>query len=177
MRVANDNTETYERVLEGSLGYSNPSNVEYLLGKIGVSDTQPPSLMRGLQRWEDKLVVLLFFRRHTFHKLMSVAPFYQHLTLFWDSFTANISLRRTLPQLSERSSLHPGLLNGMPDILTFFAFWHLQQHVTKSLLAECLQNEWTGPDLSFFVNMSALQCKGWCGPLQIWPPCRSNEWI
>uniref|UniRef100_A0A8C8GEX1 S1 motif domain-containing protein n=1 Tax=Oncorhynchus tshawytscha TaxID=74940 RepID=A0A8C8GEX1_ONCTS len=49
VRVANDNTETYERVLEGSLGYSNPSNVEYLLGKIGVSDTQPPSLMRGLQ--------------------------------------------------------------------------------------------------------------------------------
>ncbi|KAK6309014.1 hypothetical protein J4Q44_G00204770 [Coregonus suidteri] len=49
VRVANDNTETYERVLEGTLGYSNPSNVEYLLGKIGVSDTQPPSLMRGLQ--------------------------------------------------------------------------------------------------------------------------------
>ncbi|XP_041704935.1 tetratricopeptide repeat protein 14-like isoform X2 [Coregonus clupeaformis] len=49
VRVANDHTETYERVLEGTLGYSNPSNVEYLLGKIGVSDTQPPSLMRGLQ--------------------------------------------------------------------------------------------------------------------------------
>uniref|UniRef100_A0A6Q2XVH3 S1 motif domain-containing protein n=1 Tax=Esox lucius TaxID=8010 RepID=A0A6Q2XVH3_ESOLU len=49
LRVANDNTETYERVLEGTLGYSNPLNVEYLLGKIGISDTQPPSLMRGLQ--------------------------------------------------------------------------------------------------------------------------------
>ncbi|KAL1022401.1 hypothetical protein UPYG_G00026420 [Umbra pygmaea] len=50
LRVANDNRETYERVLEGSLGYSNPSNVEYILGKIGISETQPPSLMRGLQR-------------------------------------------------------------------------------------------------------------------------------
>uniref|UniRef100_A0A674CP09 Tetratricopeptide repeat domain 14 n=1 Tax=Salmo trutta TaxID=8032 RepID=A0A674CP09_SALTR len=49
VRVANDNTETYERVLEDTIGYSNPSNVEYLLGKIGISDTQPPSLMRGLQ--------------------------------------------------------------------------------------------------------------------------------
>ncbi|KAJ7992892.1 hypothetical protein DPEC_G00266790 [Dallia pectoralis] len=49
LRVANDNTETYERVLEGTLGYSNPSNVEYLLRKIGISDTQPPSLMRWLQ--------------------------------------------------------------------------------------------------------------------------------
>ncbi|XP_055799632.1 tetratricopeptide repeat protein 14-like [Salvelinus fontinalis] len=49
VRVAIDNTETYERVLEDTIGYSNPSNVEYLLGKIGISDTQPPSLMRGLQ--------------------------------------------------------------------------------------------------------------------------------
>ncbi|CDQ62204.1 unnamed protein product [Oncorhynchus mykiss] len=47
--VANDNTETYERVLEDTIGYSNPSSVKYLLGKIGISDTQPPSLMRGLQ--------------------------------------------------------------------------------------------------------------------------------
>uniref|UniRef100_A0AAZ3S1M6 Tetratricopeptide repeat protein 14 n=1 Tax=Oncorhynchus tshawytscha TaxID=74940 RepID=A0AAZ3S1M6_ONCTS len=66
--VANDNTEMYERVLEDTIGYSNPSSVEYLLGKIGISDTQPPSLMRGLQS------------RHA----------------------SNISLRRTLPQLSKK---------------------------------------------------------------------------
>lgn len=49
LRVANNNTETYERVMRSSLGYSNPSIVEFLMGKVGLSDTQPPSLMRGLQ--------------------------------------------------------------------------------------------------------------------------------
>ncbi|XP_062306329.1 tetratricopeptide repeat protein 14 isoform X1 [Osmerus eperlanus] len=49
LRVANDSTETYERVMRSSLGYSNPSIVQFLLGKVGVSDTRPPSVMRGLQ--------------------------------------------------------------------------------------------------------------------------------
>lgn len=49
LRVANDSTETYERVMRSSLGYSNPSIVEFLLGKVGLSDAQPPSVMRGLQ--------------------------------------------------------------------------------------------------------------------------------
>ncbi|KAM3876343.1 tetratricopeptide repeat protein 14 [Diretmus argenteus] len=49
VRAASDTTETYKRLLRGCHGYHNPSVVEYLLGKVGVSDTQPPSLMRGLQ--------------------------------------------------------------------------------------------------------------------------------
>ncbi|XP_056460234.1 tetratricopeptide repeat protein 14 isoform X1 [Gadus chalcogrammus] len=49
LRVANDTRETYERILRGCHGYHNPSVVEYLLGRAGVSDDRPPSLMRGLQ--------------------------------------------------------------------------------------------------------------------------------
>ncbi|XP_051978050.1 tetratricopeptide repeat protein 14 [Xyrauchen texanus] len=55
-KVSTDNTETYEKLLESSLGLSNPLNVDYLLGKLGISDTQTPSLMRGLQsnRFKEK---------------------------------------------------------------------------------------------------------------------------
>ncbi|TRY84114.1 hypothetical protein DNTS_032955, partial [Danionella cerebrum] len=42
-------TETYEKLLEHSLGICNPLNVDYLMAKLGISDTQTPSLMRGLQ--------------------------------------------------------------------------------------------------------------------------------
>ncbi|KAL4630751.1 tetratricopeptide repeat protein 14 isoform X2 [Arapaima gigas] len=49
LKVASSSSETYEKVLESSLGFSNPSNVEFLLGKLGISETHPPSLMRGLQ--------------------------------------------------------------------------------------------------------------------------------
>uniref|UniRef100_A0A671STK6 S1 motif domain-containing protein n=1 Tax=Sinocyclocheilus anshuiensis TaxID=1608454 RepID=A0A671STK6_9TELE len=48
-KVTADSSQTYEKLLESSLGLSNPLNVDYLLGKLGVSDTQTPSLMRGLQ--------------------------------------------------------------------------------------------------------------------------------
>uniref|UniRef100_A0A4W4GIS2 S1 motif domain-containing protein n=1 Tax=Electrophorus electricus TaxID=8005 RepID=A0A4W4GIS2_ELEEL len=48
-KVASDSSETYERLLESSLGFSNPSNVDYLLGNLGIIDTKSPSLMRGLQ--------------------------------------------------------------------------------------------------------------------------------
>ncbi|KAK7137353.1 hypothetical protein R3I93_017436 [Phoxinus phoxinus] len=47
--VATDCNETYEKLLDDSLGLSNPLNVDYLLGKLGISGTQTPSLMRGLQ--------------------------------------------------------------------------------------------------------------------------------
>ncbi|KAJ8277198.1 hypothetical protein GJAV_G00072480 [Gymnothorax javanicus] len=49
VKISSCSTETYESVLESSLGFSNPSNVEFLLRRLGVSETQPPSLMRGLQ--------------------------------------------------------------------------------------------------------------------------------
>ncbi|MGH0126720.1 UNVERIFIED_CONTAM: hypothetical protein FKN15_062889 [Acipenser sinensis] len=47
--VASSTTETYETVLEHTLGFANPSTVEFLLGKLGISETDPASLMRGLQ--------------------------------------------------------------------------------------------------------------------------------
>ncbi|XP_061095276.1 tetratricopeptide repeat protein 14 isoform X2 [Conger conger] len=49
VKVASSSTDTYEKVLESSLGFSNPSNVEFLLRRLGVGETRPPSLMRGLQ--------------------------------------------------------------------------------------------------------------------------------
>lgn len=47
--VSSDSNETFEKLLDESLGLSNPLNVDFLLGKLGISDTQTPSLMRGLQ--------------------------------------------------------------------------------------------------------------------------------
>ncbi|XP_060098553.1 tetratricopeptide repeat protein 14 [Heteronotia binoei] len=41
--------ETYERVLHHSLGFANPAVVEFLVGKLGLSESSPPSLMRRLQ--------------------------------------------------------------------------------------------------------------------------------
>ncbi|XP_024134876.1 tetratricopeptide repeat protein 14 isoform X2 [Oryzias melastigma] len=41
--------ETYACILKSCHGYQNPSVVEYLLEKVGISDRHPPSMMRGLQ--------------------------------------------------------------------------------------------------------------------------------
>uniref|UniRef100_A0A3B5AKU8 Tetratricopeptide repeat domain 14 n=1 Tax=Stegastes partitus TaxID=144197 RepID=A0A3B5AKU8_9TELE len=49
VRAASDSSETYECILTSCHGYHNPSVVDYLLEKVGVSDTHPPSMMRGLQ--------------------------------------------------------------------------------------------------------------------------------
>ncbi|XP_070688715.1 tetratricopeptide repeat protein 14 [Pempheris klunzingeri] len=49
VRAAADSSETYECILRSCHGYHNPSVVDYLLEKVGVSDTHPPSMMRGLQ--------------------------------------------------------------------------------------------------------------------------------
>ncbi|XP_059196817.1 tetratricopeptide repeat protein 14 isoform X2 [Centropristis striata] len=48
-RAAADSNETYECILKSCHGYHNPSVVDYLLEKVGISDTHPPSMMRGLQ--------------------------------------------------------------------------------------------------------------------------------
>lgn len=50
-RVAHDSSETYDTVLENALGFSNPSNVDVLLAKLGVSESKCFSMMRGLQRY------------------------------------------------------------------------------------------------------------------------------
>nr|XP_020472704.1 tetratricopeptide repeat protein 14 isoform X3 [Monopterus albus] len=49
VRAAADSSETYEHILSRCHGYHNPSVVDYLLKKVGISDTHPPSMMRGLQ--------------------------------------------------------------------------------------------------------------------------------
>ncbi|XP_077785875.1 tetratricopeptide repeat protein 14 [Podarcis muralis] len=41
--------ETYDKVLHHSLGFANPAVVEFLVGKLGLNESSPPSLMRGLQ--------------------------------------------------------------------------------------------------------------------------------
>ncbi|KAM9279338.1 tetratricopeptide repeat protein 14 [Morus bassanus] len=48
MEVANT-AETFEEVLHRSPGFANPSLVEYLAEKLGISESNPPSLMRSLQ--------------------------------------------------------------------------------------------------------------------------------
>ncbi|XP_028856370.1 tetratricopeptide repeat protein 14 isoform X2 [Denticeps clupeoides] len=49
-RGASDCCESYEKILESSLGFSNPTNVDVLLVKLGIDETLSPSLMRGLQK-------------------------------------------------------------------------------------------------------------------------------
>uniref|UniRef100_A0A8D3BB19 Tetratricopeptide repeat domain 14 n=1 Tax=Scophthalmus maximus TaxID=52904 RepID=A0A8D3BB19_SCOMX len=49
VRAASDCSETYECILMSCHGYHNPSVVDYLLEKVRISDTHPPSMMRGLQ--------------------------------------------------------------------------------------------------------------------------------
>ncbi|NXE73041.1 TTC14 protein, partial [Cochlearius cochlearius] len=48
LEVANTG-ETFEEVLHRSPGFANPSLVEYLAEKLGLSESNPPSLMRSLQ--------------------------------------------------------------------------------------------------------------------------------
>ncbi|XP_048460641.1 tetratricopeptide repeat protein 14 isoform X2 [Rhincodon typus] len=47
--LGNHVAETYDTILHQTLGFANPSTVEYLLGKLGISEIDSPSLMRGLQ--------------------------------------------------------------------------------------------------------------------------------
>ncbi|XP_078420093.1 tetratricopeptide repeat protein 14 isoform X1 [Cetorhinus maximus] len=47
--LGNPIAETYDKILHCTLGFANPSTVEYLLGKLGISEIESPSLMRGLQ--------------------------------------------------------------------------------------------------------------------------------
>ncbi|XP_077344037.1 tetratricopeptide repeat protein 14 isoform X1 [Lithobates pipiens] len=42
--------DTYEKVLRQSLAFTNPSTVEFLLNSLGIVESNPPSLIRGLQR-------------------------------------------------------------------------------------------------------------------------------
>lgn len=49
--------ESYENIMESSLGFVNPGVVEFLLGKLGIDESNPPSLMRGLQRYSKSIIL------------------------------------------------------------------------------------------------------------------------
>ncbi|XP_051839183.1 tetratricopeptide repeat protein 14 isoform X1 [Antechinus flavipes] len=50
VELNSNSLESYENVMQNSMGFMNPGVVEFLLGKLGISESDPPSLMRGLQR-------------------------------------------------------------------------------------------------------------------------------
>ncbi|XP_068960910.1 tetratricopeptide repeat protein 14 isoform X2 [Petaurus breviceps papuanus] len=50
VELNSNSLESYENVMQHSMGFMNPGVVEFLLGKLGISESNPPSLMRGLQR-------------------------------------------------------------------------------------------------------------------------------
>lgn len=41
--------ETFEAVLEKSVGFNNPNNINYLSGLLGLCENQPQSNMAGLR--------------------------------------------------------------------------------------------------------------------------------
>uniref|UniRef100_A0A9L0SSP3 Tetratricopeptide repeat domain 14 n=1 Tax=Equus caballus TaxID=9796 RepID=A0A9L0SSP3_HORSE len=49
VELNSNSLESYENIMESSLGFVNPGVVEFLLGKLGIDESNPPSLMRGLQ--------------------------------------------------------------------------------------------------------------------------------
>uniref|UniRef100_G3TB97 Tetratricopeptide repeat domain 14 n=1 Tax=Loxodonta africana TaxID=9785 RepID=G3TB97_LOXAF len=49
VELNSNSLESYDNIMQSSLGFVNPGVVEYLLGKLGIDDSNPPSLMRGLQ--------------------------------------------------------------------------------------------------------------------------------
>lgn len=49
IELNSNSLESYENIMQSSLGFVNPGVVEFLLEKLGIDDSNPPSLMRGLQ--------------------------------------------------------------------------------------------------------------------------------
>ncbi|KAM7133613.1 tetratricopeptide repeat protein 14 [Molossus nigricans] len=49
VELNSNSLESYESIMQSSLGFANPGVVEFLLGKLGIDEANPPSLMRGLQ--------------------------------------------------------------------------------------------------------------------------------
>ena len=50
-----DTQETYEDMLQNTVGFDNPFNVANLNAQLGINDARPVSLMRGLQRLDELL--------------------------------------------------------------------------------------------------------------------------
>ncbi|XP_014442908.1 tetratricopeptide repeat protein 14 [Tupaia chinensis] len=49
IELNSNSLESYENIMQSSLGFVNPGVVEFLLEKLGIDESNPPSLMRGLQ--------------------------------------------------------------------------------------------------------------------------------
>ncbi|XP_059121329.1 tetratricopeptide repeat protein 14 [Peromyscus eremicus] len=49
VELNSNSLESYENIMQSSLGFVNPGVVEFLLEKLGIDESHPPSLMRGLQ--------------------------------------------------------------------------------------------------------------------------------
>ncbi|XP_003794320.1 tetratricopeptide repeat protein 14 [Otolemur garnettii] len=49
IELNSNSLESYENMMQSSLGFANPGVVEFLLEKLGIDESNPPSLMRGLQ--------------------------------------------------------------------------------------------------------------------------------
>uniref|UniRef100_A0A8C6RM70 Tetratricopeptide repeat domain 14 n=1 Tax=Nannospalax galili TaxID=1026970 RepID=A0A8C6RM70_NANGA len=49
VELHSNSLESYENIMQSSLGFVNPGVVEFLLEKLGIDESHPPSLMRGLQ--------------------------------------------------------------------------------------------------------------------------------
>uniref|UniRef100_K9J0X6 Putative fkbp-type peptidyl-prolyl cis-trans isomerase n=1 Tax=Desmodus rotundus TaxID=9430 RepID=K9J0X6_DESRO len=49
VELNSNSLESYDSIMQSSLGFVNPGVVEFLLGKLGIDESNPPSLMRGLQ--------------------------------------------------------------------------------------------------------------------------------
>uniref|UniRef100_A0A8C0XJ45 S1 motif domain-containing protein n=1 Tax=Castor canadensis TaxID=51338 RepID=A0A8C0XJ45_CASCN len=49
VELNSNSLDSYENIMQNSLGFVNPGVVEFLLEKLGIDESNPPSLMRGLQ--------------------------------------------------------------------------------------------------------------------------------
>ena len=56
VELNSNSLESYENIMQSSLGFVNPGVVEFLLGKLGIDESNPPSLMRGLQRYSKSVL-------------------------------------------------------------------------------------------------------------------------
>lgn len=58
VELNSNSLESYDNIMESSLGFANPGVVEFLLGKLGIDESNPPSLMRGLQRYSKSVLFI-----------------------------------------------------------------------------------------------------------------------
>lgn len=57
VELNSNSLESYDSIMQSSLGFVNPGVVEFLLGKLGIDESNPPSLMRGLQRYSKSVLL------------------------------------------------------------------------------------------------------------------------